>query len=385
MKNSELLLKHYQYRSDAYACKGNIMHIPWSETDNDFVDSITNADFIEILEKDPASTTESDYGRLVELYNEEWVLNYLVSKNISVKKIPETDIKTPDFECSIKKNGTEKKFFIELKSLDICDGSYGHDQNNEEALKIVIKEEEDIKKNPQKGFYSSIQVPNNFANKLDCDCQRASLIEILIEKIENNLKKEQFSKGPTFLFVMIDRLCPGIGSKEDLVSYYFDGNFSVVSGLFWTVCFANVGHLVLKKAEFEGKSNIERPLKKQGILINRDYIAGVMFGYSFFKKEKKVFGIYDGHFTFDNNRWTDLDTVEVFSNITNDYSDKENETIAWKVNKKIQTMAPKNILLLFKTLIFRSRFKQFSAKKSIFSVIKTIKYIGSIPFRTKKK
>lgn len=61
MKNSELLLKHYQYRSDAYAYKGNIIHVPWSEADNDLVDSITNEVFIEILKKNPASTTESDY------------------------------------------------------------------------------------------------------------------------------------------------------------------------------------------------------------------------------------------------------------------------------------------------------------------------------------
>lgn len=334
MKNSELLLKHYQYRSDAHAYKGNIIHVPWSEADNDLVDSITNKAFIEILKKNPASTTESDYSRLVELYNEEWVLSYLLSKGVSAKKIPETNIKTPDFECSMKINGEEKKFFIELKSLDICGGHYGHDQNNEEALEIAIKMEENIKNNPQKGIYTSIQVPNNFANKFDYNSQRASLIEILIEKIEGNLKKDQFNNEPTFLFVMIDRLCPGIGSKEDLVSYYFDGNFSIVSGVFWTVCFANIGHLVLKEAEFEGKSNIERPLNKQGILIGRNYIAGVMFGCSFFKKEKKVFGLYDEHLTFDNNKWSDLDTFEVFSKITNDYSNKKNEIIAWEVNKR---------------------------------------------------
>ena len=51
MKNSELLLKHYQYRSDAHAYKGNIIHVPWSETSNDFVDSITNEDFIKIFKK----------------------------------------------------------------------------------------------------------------------------------------------------------------------------------------------------------------------------------------------------------------------------------------------------------------------------------------------
>lgn len=334
MKNSELLLKHYQYRSDAHAYKGNIIHVPWSETSKDFVDSITNEDFIKILKKNPASTTETDYGRLVELYNEEWVLSYLLSKGVSAKKIPETNIKTPDFECSMKINGVEKKFFIELKSLDICGGSYGHDQNSEEALEIAIQMEEDIKNNPQKGIYTSVQIPDNFANKLDYNCQKASLIEILIEKIENNLKEDQFNNEPTFLFVMIDRLCPGIGSKEDLVSYYFDGNFSIVSGVLWTVCFANIGHLVLKEAEFEGKSNIERPLNKQGFLIDRNYIAGVLFGCSFFKKEKKVFGIYDGYLTFNDNKWDDMDTSEVFSKITNAYSDKKNEIIAWEVNKK---------------------------------------------------
>lgn len=340
MTNMEKLLKHHQYQSEAYAMKDNLNCLMIQDMDKDFFNSLTNERLVEILNQEPCATTEQDYEQLVECYNEEWVLKYLNNCGVKAEKIPETnEHNTPDFKCSIKVNNEEKEFYVELKTLNICGGNYAHNANNETSLDAAIETEEYFRIHPQEKIHIGINFPENFDSKLKDNNDIATLTEIIIDKMEQNIKLKQFVQNPTFLFVMLDRLAPGIGSKEDLLSYYFDKRSkSIVSGILWASCFAEIGHLILRQAEFGGATNIQRPLQKQGILNQEKYkenIAGVLFGCSFFKQNKKIYGLYDGLYEVED-KWSNLDTEAVFEKITDEYSNRKNEILAYKLHDKLR-------------------------------------------------
>ncbi len=226
---------------------------------------------------DKALKNIEDYSSLTEIkniYSEAYILSKLQSL-LHIHKISETDSKTPDYK--VKFRGGD--IYIELKSLNMLGGNLKHKDIMNESLDSKITAEEQIKKGAKVGFGGQEIQPYLSHNKEYDPRSTRLVIESLIDKINQNIKKEQYSMGDTILLVdLSDQLLLLSRPSEAIQEKYFDdmGN-TQVSGELWYVAFGRLGDQILKPAEFEGADNLDGELQKEGILISHPYIKGLIF------------------------------------------------------------------------------------------------------------
>ncbi|NCO46472.1 MAG: hypothetical protein GW890_08790, partial [Vibrio sp.] len=76
------------------------------------------------------------------------------------------------------------------------------------------------------------------------------LIEIYIDKVNNNIKKGQFEERDTILFVDIKQLLLGSLWNQSAIAFYQEKlTKSIVSGVLWNTAFGKENNLILKPIE----------------------------------------------------------------------------------------------------------------------------------------
>lgn len=231
-------------------------------------------------------------------YSEALTYIQLKEKFTNVDRVSEGNDKVPDFkiEFSCNNNGETQNniIYAELKSMAFSDGNLNYIKAMEQGLEMEIDIESQLKQGKMVAFGVTEIQPLHRGNKNYNPTSIRNAIEILIEKIEQNIKEGQFSLGDTVLIVDLKQL--------PLPSYYIEGavpffqekmNNSLMSGIQWNVAFGKIGHLILKPIEFEGKENIDGELEREGILVNRNYIKAIVFlDYLLNDNEPKIIGLY---------------------------------------------------------------------------------------------
>ncbi|MBK9578945.1 MAG: hypothetical protein IPO40_17885 [Fibrobacteres bacterium] len=210
----------------------------------------------------------------LEKFHEASLYVVLKCNGIAVSRIPERATeKTPDFSVNAK----DGCFYIEQKSL-----GFAQDKNNYSgAMLASIDSNIDIESQLQTkkiAHAEHIIAPYGGVKGYDCS-SRKMVMRVLEEKIEQNLKPDQFSKGPTLLFVNINQL-PIIGDgRQSVCAVFVSSNkeAEIVSGILWHVCFGKIGDRIFSNAEFEGRPSIEGELEREGVLVRKDFIHAVVF------------------------------------------------------------------------------------------------------------
>ncbi len=226
---------------------------------------------------DKASKNIEDYNSISEIkniYSEAYILSKLQSL-LNINKIPEASSKTPDYKVIFR----GKDLYIELKSINMLGGTLKHKDIMNDSLDSRITAEEQINKGKNVGIGVHVVQPYLSHNKKYDPNSTRLVIESLIDKINQNIKKEQYSLGDTLLLVDLSKQLPLHSKPLDAIqNQYFDdiGNANV-SGELWSVAFGRVGDQILKHAEFEGADNLDGELEKEGILISHTYIKGLIF------------------------------------------------------------------------------------------------------------
>jgi hypothetical protein len=252
------------------------------------------------------------------IYSEALVYSILKSV-LKVEKIPESPKSSPDFEVNFK----NENIYIEMKSLNMSDGTLKHKTIMENAFEGHIRIEEEIvkKRNNSKKeeniVVSDVRIdkPYERSSKAYNDSSPKLVIETLIGKMgSQNVHEDQFSYGDTVLLVdFSDQLLllesPLESLQQEYIGEYRDnsdffehmvsGNLSHKDqmncmnsiesmqkqkiyffkgpGCLWHVAFGDIGSTLIKPEDSEdGKGEV---LEKQGILKDKefDFVKGIIF------------------------------------------------------------------------------------------------------------
>ncbi len=244
-----------------------------SEQNKSFKEALSQIDKL----ADKALKNVEDYNSLTEIkniYSEIYILSKLQSL-LSINKIPETDSKTPDYKVRFR----GEDIYIELKSLNMLGGNLKHKDIMNDSLDTKIVAEEQIKDGSNVGMGIQVIQPYLSHNKVYDHSSPKLVIESLIDKINQNIKEQQYSLGDTILLIDLSDQLPLISKPSEAIQeHYFDdvGNTNV-SGELWNVAFGKLDDQILKPAEFEGANYLDGELEKEGILITHPYIKGLIF------------------------------------------------------------------------------------------------------------
>lgn len=277
----EKILRIKQNISD-YGSSHLIMDLDLNFIDKMEFDSNDDRDFKEaVLAIDVLATKVvkdiEDYGSLMEitnLYAEAYILSKLRSM-LSIKKIPETSSKTPDFKVKFR----DGDLYIELKSLNMFEGGLKHKKIMHDGLDRKIDIENQISKGEQVGFAEQEIQPYKVDNK-DYDPRSPRMvIEALIDKISQNIKADQYALGDTILLVDLSSQLPILSLPyQSIQTKFFDVDLNAhVSGELWSVAFGKVGDDIFRSPDFPGAHNSDGRLQKQGVLISHPYIKGIIY------------------------------------------------------------------------------------------------------------
>lgn len=235
------------------------------------------------------------YKSAFENYNEAVVYYFLKQKGFEVDNIPEMKTPTPDFEVTFDSenyNGQcdKKDVFIELKTLSFAEGNIQYKRVQSASMEANVKLEEQRKHGARICFAEYEVTPlGDKANGLTAQ------IEILIGKLDQNIKKDQFTyevDKETILWVDLSQYGFPSDEFECLPIYPNEYSKSYVSGMLWMVAFGCDKERIYKSCEFEGKPNIDKHLNRTGILNSYEFIKGIIFSSGVRADEKKIYGFY---------------------------------------------------------------------------------------------
>lgn len=230
-------------------------------------------------------------------YSEAMIYLRLKKKIEKVIRTPEEDSKTPDFKIEFSDNSYINKksytVYAELKSLSFANGDINYKDAMDKGLNANIEIEEQINSG-RKIAFGITEIDPLYKNKNYNPISTKYAIETLIQKISQNLKEGQFSKGETVLLVNLKQLIlPSNFIESGLPVFQEKSTYSIVSGILWNIAFGKVGHLIYKPIQFEGKENIDGELEQNGILINYKYIKAIVFlDYKLGDTEPKIVGLH---------------------------------------------------------------------------------------------
>lgn len=102
-----------------------------------------------------------------------------------------------------------------------------------------------------------------------------TMCQNLINKTAGNIKQGQYTGAPTFLVLnmtLIDSHWTGNACLRPIAAGY-PNNWSVHTGVLWTLAFGSMEQMIHGEPEFEGLPAIEGVLSCQGILANTEFEA----------------------------------------------------------------------------------------------------------------
>lgn len=238
-----------------------------------FKEALTQIDYL----ANKAIKNIEDYNSLIEIkniYSEAYILSKLQSL-LNIAKIPERDSKTPDYKVRFRGGD----IYIELKSLNMLGGTLKHREIMHDSLDSKIAAENQINKGARVGFSEQEVQPYLSHNKKYDPRSTRLVIEALIDKINQNIKEEQYSLGDTILLIDLSDQLPLISKPSEAIqeTYYDECGKNQVSGELWNVAFGKLDDQIFKPADFEGADNFDGNIEKEGILISHPYIKGLIF------------------------------------------------------------------------------------------------------------
>lgn len=297
------------------------------------VASFADADLRDLLKE-----LHSAFGRIKNLsdsqgfrqvfeYYGEAVVYSLLSAKFKTKRIVAGSSSMPDFSCSLPSG---KEFFVELKSFDIVDGPYRSDQMHEDAMQQQIELEKQTSRGERVAMAVREVSPYKRAYGRRDEYNPRSLLTVvdaLIGKARSAFKSKQFAQGPTFAFVLGDRLLLP-DSKHSVAPHYFEGGAggAVISGVLWHVCFGQTGWPIFRMPDFDGQPGLEGYMSGSGLFSdpNIPFPSGALIFADTGWSEDTVLGLYDSNWPLSDPSWTVTDTEQVIHTLCSAFNDEKN-------------------------------------------------------------
>ncbi len=245
-------------------------------------------------------------------------------------RVPEENDLTPDFKCALD---DVPEFYIEVKSLDIADGKFRHDEMMRESIDTTVE----LERQRSDGRRVSIAegVIDTYRKLSDADYDPRSLIRVidtLREKFRRAFKPEQFTRGPTFALAVIDRLLLPHGCS-DLAPLYCQPSQSgaCVSGVLWHAAYGTIGTPIFRIADFEGKPTLEGRLTSDGLYTDNYQVFPGLGSIVLAREQgqRKAWGLQARNANLGG--W-DSDQVEAVLHTTCEAMNNEDNSFAWRLS-----------------------------------------------------
>lgn len=235
------------------------------------------------------------YKSAFDAYNEAVCYLLIKKRGFAIEGIHETQFSTPDFKVEFPyKDGCGRNrkatIYIEVKSLAYSDGNLEYKRVQKAAFGSKVDIEEQRKQG--RSFCSSMYEVsplggNNYGTSAE--------IEALNRKIDNNIKREQYTYGngkDTILLVDLSQYEFAFQMEECLPVYPDIIRGYSASGRLWMLAFARKDERIFKSPEFAGKGNFDRDILTRGILNRYKYIKGIIFTSGSRADDKTIYGFF---------------------------------------------------------------------------------------------
>lgn len=220
--------------------------------------------------------------------------------------------------------------YFEIKTLSVVFGKEGIKKSLEDALDARIEIEQQLKQGRK--IASSVYVIQPYGEKPYKRGTITAVIETLLEKTRQNIKRGQFPNDKSFLVINLSLIPPFRTENYVLRPAYCDDYMfkKAVSGDLWMTAFAQPRMLVLGIPEFEGKPCVESVIDKKGILLEFDIIAGILFMVYPWQRDLEVWGLYKYEKHMD---WRDNtpEIIEILQKITGNNWNDDRDTNGWQL------------------------------------------------------
>jgi hypothetical protein len=238
-------------------------------------DVVLTAACRDLLQHLAAVKGPEDHGPIVQAYGayaEATTYLLLRKRGIQLLRTPGTGHyreRRPDF---LHKHAKGNVYF-EVKCPDVEGGITRHRTLAYNALDVAV----DLDVRARK---PGVHIGELAVSSFDEQATAADWIERLIKKIRDSVKMGQFSYGPCILMIDFGRLAPDAYHPSCLLPVYFYDDppaSACVSGQLWHVALGRINDMIYQRPEFEGKSNLDRPLREKGILYEYPELLGISF------------------------------------------------------------------------------------------------------------
>lgn len=224
---------------------------------------------------------------LKNLYYEVYIYSKLNSL-LLIEKVPETFTKSPDFKIRFN----DSDIFIEVKSLNMSDTLNNHNSILEDGLDKKIDLRSQLEHGKNIAIVDQIIEPYKSQKYGVYQYPYKLIVETVVEKINQNLKEDQFSLGDTILLVDMSQL-PIPHPDTAIYKTYPLPQFTdkEVSGVLWHIAFHKLDDNFFEINDRE--EIIQLSLNVEGILVSHPYINGLIFHidesfYGFIKSDSNL-------------------------------------------------------------------------------------------------
>lgn len=182
---------------------------------------------------------------------------------------------------------------FEVKTPSIVGGNKALDTIAEQLFEGELNLQQQILSGKQIAMHEQLISPYG---AIPSGREQTTVCRKLLDKIENNIKLKQYDSGITFLVINMIRIGPGFTDNRELkpLSTGWPHDYSRHTGVLWTIGFGQLEQGIEGEPHFEGHSNIEGRLERQGILVNPQFasIAGLLFVIHPMREQPRIYGIW---------------------------------------------------------------------------------------------
>jgi hypothetical protein len=208
------------------------------------------------------------YSQFFEIYGEALALQFLRGRpGLRVARVPEESDLTPDFRCMLD---DVPEFYIEVKSLDIVDGEFRHDEMMREGIDTTVELARQKADGRPVSTAAGIVAPYPKLGGAGYDPRSLiNVIDTIRAKFRRAFRPAQFTRGPTFALAVMDRLIIPHG-RNDLAPFYYQPfqSGACISGVLWHAAYGTIGSPIFRITDLEGEPTLEGRLTSDGLYVD---------------------------------------------------------------------------------------------------------------------
>lgn len=252
--------------------------------------------------------------------------------SIKLERIPEGKFKTPDFRLMSDDPAAPR---FEVKTLSVVDGWRALDKIHEDSFEGQLDLQVKIQSGSRIAMHEQSVSPHGSVKRGQ---EVITMCRNLINKTAGNIKQGQYADAPTFLVLnmtLIDSHWTGNAYLRPVAAGY-PNNWSVHTGVLWTLAFGSEEQMIHGEPEFEGLPAIEGILSCQGILANPEFesVAGLILMLHRMSADPVLYGLWRSK---DWQRWNESSSpmCTMLCSLTGSNWNDELDSNGWQLTSHI--------------------------------------------------